>query len=349
MNVHISYQLPKTSDLEKEFNLHIEKLGRRLQIFRPELVHLHANIEMTRVREGILVALNLRLPSGQLAAQNSAKEASQAIRAAFEGLTVQVVKHKDQLRSQHKRARRRSAGREQPEAQVPFESTLAAVQPPTVSDEDISAYVNANLARLSRYVERELRYRESLGLLQPEQLSAEEVVDEAVLNALGNGEKPERLALEPWLYRLAIRAIDELVWRSRDAVAAVPLDQNARVPELSLTGSDEHHLQYHQPDEAVVNRDLIADPRLATPEASAFSDEILTLVEGALLGAKREEREAFLLYAVEGFTLEEIAAISDRSLEQVRGSVKSAREFLRQALPPSVQLKETILLRSKTA
>lgn len=349
MNVHISYKLPKTPDLEKEFNLHIEKLGRRLQIFRPELVHLHANIEMNRVREGVLVALNLRLPSGQLAAQNSAKETSPAIRAAFEGLTVQVVKHKDQLRNQHKWARRRRAGREQPEAQVPFESTLAAVQPPTVSEEDISAYVNANLARLSRYVERELRYRESLGSLQLEQLSAEEVVDEAVLNALGDGEKPERLALEPWLYRLAIRAIDELVWRSRDAVLAVPLDQNARVPELSRSGSDEHHLQYHQPDEAVVNRDLIADPRLLSPEASAFSDEILTLVEGALLGAKREEREAFLLYAVEGFTPEEIAAISDRSLEQVRASVKSAREFLRQALPASVQLKETLLPRSKTA
>ncbi len=348
MNVHISYKLPKTPGLEKEFNVHIDKLGKRLQIFRPDLVHLHANIEQNRVREGILVALNLRLPSGQLAAQDNAKEASSAIRSAFEGLTVQVGKHKDQLRSQHKWAHRRRAGRVPPEAQVPFEDTLAAVQPPTVSQEDIAAYVDANLARLSRFVERELRYRESLSLLQPEQLSAEEVVDEAVLNALGNGEKPERLALEPWLYRLAIRAIDDLVWRSRDDVPAVPLDQNARLPVLQK-GSDEYHLQDHQPDEAVVNRDLIADPRLLTPEASASSDEVLTLVERALLGAKREEREAFLLYAVEGFTPEEIAAISDRSLEQVRASVKAARDFLRQALPASVQLKETLLPRSKTA
>jgi len=40
MNVHISYKLPKTPDLEKEFNHQIEKLKRRLQVFRPELVHL---------------------------------------------------------------------------------------------------------------------------------------------------------------------------------------------------------------------------------------------------------------------------------------------------------------------
>ena len=72
MNVHISYKVPKTPDLEQEFNSYIEKLSRRLQVFRPELVHLHAGVEERSAREGFTVSLNLRLPSGPSRADASA-------------------------------------------------------------------------------------------------------------------------------------------------------------------------------------------------------------------------------------------------------------------------------------
>ena len=52
-----------------------------------------------------------------------------------------------------------------------------------------------------------------------------------------------------------------------------------------------------------------------------------------MLSASREDREAFILYAVEGFTVDEIAAITDHKPEQVRASVASAREHLRKSLP----------------
>ncbi|HXP47769.1 MAG TPA: hypothetical protein VN810_10865, partial [Terriglobales bacterium] len=71
MNVHISYKTAKAPDLEKQFNHQIEKLGRRLQVFRPELVHLKGIIEQSRTREGVVVSLNLRLPSGQMASQEA--------------------------------------------------------------------------------------------------------------------------------------------------------------------------------------------------------------------------------------------------------------------------------------
>ena len=188
MNVHISYKVSKTPDLEREFNQQIQKAEKRLQVFRPELVHLHAIIEENNVREGPLVSLNLRLPSGQLAAKESGLTPTAAIKAAFEQLVEQLTKHKDMLRNQHKWARRRRVGRPREQSQVPFEQTIAAVQPATISGEDISTYINANLERLYRFVERELRFRESIGQLRREQVSPEEVVDEAVANALGNGQ-----------------------------------------------------------------------------------------------------------------------------------------------------------------
>ena len=39
MNVHVSYKVSKTPDVEKEINHYVEKLNKRLQVFRPELVH----------------------------------------------------------------------------------------------------------------------------------------------------------------------------------------------------------------------------------------------------------------------------------------------------------------------
>ena len=348
MNVHFSYKVNKTPDIEKEINQQIEKLRKRLQVFRPELVHLKGIVEQNSVREGFLVSLNLRLPSGQMAAQEKAPTATTAIKGSFDDLVEQLTKHKDHLRNQHKWPRWRRVGRTRPQPQVPFEETVAAVQAPTVSSADISSYVNANLSRLQRFVERELRYRESMEQLAPEALTPAEVINEAVANALGDGmEKPERLALEPWLYRLSMRAIDDLSGRAGEGPAAVPLQRNERAP--NVRASDEPQLQYHQPDEQLIAQDIIPDRGTATPEDIAASDEMITLVEAALLTAPRENREAFILNAVEGFTVEEIAAITDRKPDQVRAQVHSAREHLRKALPIPNEFRDKLLQHSRTA
>ena len=108
MNVHFSYKVNKTPDIEKDINHQIEKLTKRLQVFRPELIHLKGIVEQNSPREGFLVSLNLRLPSGQMAVQETAPAASAALKTAFDELLKQLTKHKDMLRSSHKWARRRS-------------------------------------------------------------------------------------------------------------------------------------------------------------------------------------------------------------------------------------------------
>lgn len=352
MNVHTSYKnLDKSPDLEREIKQQIEKLSRRLQVFRPDLVHLRVTLDHTNDREGFTMTADLRLPSGDIAARESAPTASAAIKTGFDQLIEQLAKHKDHLRAQWKWPRRRRVGRTRPQPQVPFEETLAAVQPEKISEQDINGYIDANMARLFRYVERELQYRENSGALQRDQVAPEEVIDEAVASALSdNQERPERISLEPWLYRLAIRAIDEVAHRNGDGnMISVPLDHAARPDHNEQVGADENQLQFHHPDEAMTNRDLIADRRTATPEASAYSDEMITIVEAALLKARPEDREAFLLFAVEGFTPDEISAISDRPVEQVRKSVTSARDYLRRSLPMPDEFKDKLLQHAKIA
>jgi len=331
MNVHVSYRLHKIPAVEKDIQHQIEKLQKRLQVFRPELIHLKGVVEETSPREGTSVSLNLRLPSGQMAVQSSAPTPSAAVKSAFEDLLQQVNKHKEILRASHKWQRGKRGSSERPSAvmrEVPFKQTLATVFPPTISSDDIRSYVNANLARLERFVEREIYFREAQEFIAPDSLSKEEVIDEAIAAALGDGqEKPERLALEPWLYRLALQALDQLSRSDESDGHAMPLEDSAR--RRNVKGSDEPELQFHQPDESITGATVIADARVATPEQIMASDELLRLIASSLRDLGSAPREAFILHAIEGFTVEEIVAITGLPTERVLAFVSAARDHLR--------------------
>jgi DNA-directed RNA polymerase specialized sigma24 family protein len=333
MNVHVSYRLHKIPAVEKDIQHQIEKLQKRLQVFRPELIHLKGVVEETSPREGTSVSLNLRLPSGQMAVQVSAPNAAAAVKGAFEDLLQQVSRHKDILRASHKWQRGKrgdSARRGAAVREVPFEQTLAAVFPPTISTDDIRSYVNVNLARLERFVEREIYFREAQDSIAPDSISKEEVIDETIAAALGNGqEKPERLALEPWLYHLALRALDDVSRTDESNGNAMPLEDSAR--PRNVKGSDESELQFHQPDESITGATVIADARVATPEQIMASDELLRLIASSLRDLGSGPREAFILHAIEGFSVDEIVAITGLPAERVLAFVSDARDHLRKA------------------
>jgi DNA-directed RNA polymerase specialized sigma24 family protein/ribosome-associated translation inhibitor RaiA len=333
MNVHVSYRLAKSPAIEKDVQHQIEKLQKRLQVFRPELVHLRGVVEELSAREGISVSLNLRLPSGQMAVQKNAPTPESAVKAGFEDLLQQLNKHKDMLRASHKwqRDRRGNAMRQGAKLKsVPFEETVAAVFPEKISSDDVRSYVNANLARLDRFVEREIYIREAQETIAPNSVSKEEVIDEAIASALTEGqEKPEKLALEPWLYRQALRALDRLSSTDDSNGNAVHLEASARRPNVK--GSDEPQLQFHQPDESMTGEDVIPDSRAANPEQILASDELLRLVASALRDVPAGSREAFILHSIEGFSVEEIAAITSQTAESVLAFVMAAREHLRKA------------------
>ena len=335
MNVHISYRLHKTPAVEKDIQHQIEKLRKRLQVFRPELVHLKGMVEEASAREGTSVSLNLRLPSGQMAVQTTATTASAAVKTAFEDLLQQVNKHKELLRSTHKWTRRQNDASRPKNIGVPFENTLAVVFPATVSAEDVRSYVNINLSRLERFVEREIYFRETADQVVPDSISKEEVIDETIAAALGGDgeksgrEKPERLALEPWLYRLALDALDQLSRPEGTNGGAIRLEESARKP--NVRASDEPELQFHQPDESITEEAIIADDRVSTPEQIVGSDEMMRLIASALRDVRRDHREAFILHAVEGFGIDEISAITGNPPDRVLSSISAARDHLRKS------------------
>jgi RNA polymerase sigma factor (sigma-70 family) len=330
MNVHFTYKVDKSPSTEQYLQTQIEKLGPRLHVFNPDMVSLRGLFEEAP-KSGFTVALNLRLPAGQMTARASTETLHAAIRIAFDDLTDQLRKHKEHLRSEYRYPRVRGVERQRIEPQVAFESTLAAVKLEKISSLDVTGFVNANLDRLRGYVERELRFRRDSGQRRLAEVSAEEVIDEVIANALDEHQpRPEKIALEPWLYRLSRSAMDRLGNQLNSAVHPVRLDEEEIHPVADV--DLEEMRQFYHPDESITNENLIADQHGSTPEDEASREELMAMVERSLRHATPPQREAFLLFTMEGFRLAEIASITERTLEQVQADVKIAREHLRRSL-----------------
>jgi DNA-directed RNA polymerase specialized sigma24 family protein len=351
MNVHISYKASKNAETEEEIQRQTVKLGKRLQVFRPDLIHLHGIIAASSASSGgVTVSLNLRLPSGQMATQSTAPTGIGAVKACFHDLIHQLNAHKDMLRNRHRlrRLHKQVKG-------VPFEQTVAAVTPNggttkgvTLAGRDIDQYVATELPRLNRFIDRELRYREVNGLLRPGLLSREEVVDEAIAAALsGDEQRPDKVSVERWLYGLSLKAISALAARDGDEDGMVHLEISAG--HQNVSGSDDSYLQFHQPDDKLSQEDILPNRGVSTPEAVALSDEFIDQVEKALTGAAPEQREAFTLFAIEGFTVDEIAEVSRRQPNEVKKSIKAARELVDRKLPNGNILKRHLLNNSHVA
>ncbi|MFI5104313.1 MAG: sigma factor-like helix-turn-helix DNA-binding protein [Terriglobales bacterium] len=68
-----------------------------------------------------------------------------------------------------------------------------------------------------------------------------------------------------------------------------------------------------------------------------------------LLGLGPQDREAFVLYTLEGFTVDEIARLSDRAPDLVRQSIHHARERVQRKLPEQNEFRRSLLGRSRVA
>src|SRR5215472_7305623 len=344
MNVHVSYKAGKTPEVEHEFQHQIQKLRRRLQVFKPGLVHLHAFVEQEN-RHNASSSLNLRLPTGQMAAQHSGENALAAVKAAFADLLSQVTKHKELLRGHWSREPERVAGKR--------ESTFPSAAPPTktapaaVTDSALTAWINANLLRLQEFVDNELQLRIAAGQVREDQVSCSEVIDEVMVSALSEEDgKAALLSAESWLHRLAMQAIRRLIKANADT-ANLSLDAPAGTQ--NVTGSDENVLQFHQPDDSLPEESVIRDASVRTPEEIFASEEMVAQLDLVLHEVSATDREAFVLYTLEGFTVEEISRLSGRSPELVRKSIQQARDKIQKKLPEQNRLRRSLLHRSRVA
>jgi RNA polymerase sigma factor (sigma-70 family) len=366
MNLHFSFkdESAKNSDVERELQQHVQKLGRYLQAFRPDLVHLHGTIDHNN-REGFAISLNLRLPTGQLASQENGRVVNGAIKVAFTDLISQLKRHKELIRNEHRWRRERKPPRgavseiqESVERAVsknshgvrderdrrPPEVMPDAFQYGSLFKADVRKYINGNLSRVQRFIEREVRAREEDGTLERDSISPIEVIDEVVVTALSSDDG-HGLSTEKWIYKLALDAIHDL--SSNPERLQVRLDEP--IGQQNVQASDEEFLQYHQPGERHNREDFLPNADAPTPEEEASNDEAIEQLEDALRGLPREQRHAFVLYTVEGFSLDEAAQVIGREVDSVKQLINGAREHVMKKLPPTNALKKRLIEHSNVA
>jgi len=356
MNVHVSYKAGKTPEVEREFQHQIQKLGRRLQVFKPDLIHLHAYVEQDNSRNASS-SLNLRLPSGQMAAQRSGENALAAVKASFADLLSQVTKHKELLRGHWTRTQRRAqgvaasgrAGRLAASAAASVSPAAAVSKAKSVAalESGLAKWVNANLPRLEEFVEAELDLSIAVGQVREGQITREEIIDEIMVSALSRDDgRAVLLSPESWFHRLALQALRRLIKSNADT-GNLSLDAPAGLQ--NVTGSDENVLQYHQPDDSLPEESVISDTAARTPEEIFLNEEMVAQLDIVLHEVNTPDREAFVLYTLEGFTVDEISRLAARPPEQVRKSIQHAREKIKQKLPERNQFRRSLLQRSRVA
>jgi RNA polymerase sigma factor (sigma-70 family) len=363
MNVHVSYKAGKTPDVEREFQHQLQKLERRLQVFKPDLVHFHAIVEQLN-NHSASTSLNLRLPSGQLAAQGAGENALVAVKSAFIDLLSQVTKHKDLLRGHVTRRSLRKSGRtrltEMPlqEEPVPVNSVVIRPESPPASVSfsgktdgaavaDVELWLSANLRALEAFIDQELNFHVEAEQVREDQITRDEVIDEVIVSALSHEDSRQHLLpLESWFHRLAVQAIRRLIHSNAD-IATISLDAPAGIQ--NVTGSDENVLQYHQPDDSLPEESIIRDENVRTPEEIMAGDEMVDQLNIVLREVQTQDREAFVLFTLEGFTVDEISRLAGRPPDQVRKSIHDARTHIRQKLPTQNQLRKSLLHHSRVA
>jgi RNA polymerase sigma factor (sigma-70 family) len=338
-----------------------------LQVFKAELVQLNAVAEQENSHRATM-SLNLRLPSGQMAVQRSGENALAAVKSAFADLLSQVTKHKDMLRGQWTRKSLRRSGRErlttmpasellpakgngEKRVQIHRVATPPKPVPAAKTDEaavaDVELWLSANLRKLEEFIDQELRFQVETDRIREDQITREEVLDEVIVSALSQEDgKTQLLSPESWFHRLALQAIRRLIHDNADT-ANISLDAPAGIQ--NVTGSDENVLQYHQPDDSLPEESIIRDESVRTPEEIMAGDEMVAQLDIVLREVRSNDREAFVLYTLEGFTVDEISRLAGRPVEQVRQSIHDARTHIKEKLPAQNQLRRSLLHHSRVA
>lgn len=178
-----------------------------------------------------------------------------------------------------------------------------------------------HLRPLRRFVQREIRRWVALGVVPPNTLNEDELVDTVFVRALQHaGEAPQQ-GMFRWLRRLARRVVRSAADAERRRIA-----HERSLEEPVATIGDEW------PERVVRLIDLLADPRAELPEDVLLAQETQALFDQVLDRLPELWREVFLMRVVDGWDEQAISEAEGIPPERVRAIVESSRAFLAEAL-----------------
>ncbi|HYR91738.1 MAG TPA: hypothetical protein VE422_47250, partial [Terriglobia bacterium] len=186
------------------------------------------------------------------------------------------------------------------------------------------ALVTPHLDRLYHFVRHVIRYSEAMGDVGRGELTAEDIVDGAIVRAYRDFRKGLSIRdVRSWLIRAAIDELDREVQRSeRQREFALSIEQD--VPETPATEEvstlGDEILDFYQPDEDLKLEDIVPDLEVPTPEQVMETKELQACVRKALMEMPRQWLQALL------------RGVEDKSKEESERILEHAQSYLRQKL-----------------
>lgn len=189
------------------------------------------------------------------------------------------------------------------------------------------AFLRPILRSLAPHVRRELQVFEMEGTLDLEEITSADILDEVMIRAWDRfGRRPPSLKLDVWLIQLTDEVLNEAVQQPH----LVSLDEREQIsgPDPVDPSSPSAWVEEISFMETLELGELLPDAP-GTDEWDRLDMEIKELSFARLLAQiPREQRQALIFSAIEGFDPAEIAAIQQRSEEEVQQDIALAQRKL---------------------
>lgn len=298
---------------EKVVNRQVTKVRKLLPSFPPEVVELDVGIEKLVRGNQFKTVLTLTIPQRVIRAEEIEDNPSGSIIRAFDELVRRLKRFKSQLSRE----------------QLWHRQTARVEFSPQVLTRDVEESISANLEKIENYIRRELYHFVLVGQVPPGIVEPQALVDEVFLEVSARSKaKPTNLSQEQWMFQLARNRVQARIRELEEHRDEAHIEEDA----VRQSRWEDEDLNFYQPDENLRVEDLLPDGNGENPEEILAREEVEEQLRKGVALLPGGVRESFVLFALEGFTSDEVAMITGKEPARVLADVEEARQFLRREL-----------------
>jgi RNA polymerase sigma factor (sigma-70 family) len=285
-----------------------------LRTFSSDSVDLTVNIERLPRGNQFQTGLVLSVPQRTIRVEEIEDNATSSVVRAFSEMRRRVKRFKSQL------------SRERLWRKEPLRTWTESSE---VSARELQESIQENLEKVENYIRRELFHSVLAGVMPPGILEPHALVDEVFVEVTSHHQdRPGDLSVEQWMFQIARLRIKERLKDLEEHRDEASVEEEA---STSAHWEDEQQ-NFYQPDELLHLEDLISDGSSANPEEIFQREEVAERLQESIAHLPDSIRESFVLFALEGFTSDEVSMITGKKRDQVLTEVEKAREYLREGL-----------------
>ncbi len=302
------------AETEKLIIRKIEKIEKLLENFNEDLFFLRINFHQIKKRKRYNIRLMLQVVGRYLRVKKEGPDLAAVTNEAFDALIREIKKFKEFLRHEPEYRRK---------IRPTYKEKINKTRLKQEVQEAFEKYVEEMMPRLYSFALKEVRNRVYQGLLKPGDIQVKDVLDEAVVHvseSIKDSTEFKEKEVKKALYRHIIKVINAWTTERRSQLSL--LDRTIPPEEI-----DTELYEFYQPDDILHVEDIIPD-NVETPEEELEDEELQKAIDHVISMMPDRWRQAFRLIELEGFSVEEVAMIQDRSVEDVEKAVEMARAFV---------------------